>query len=94
MSRSDLDLGQAWEIRYPTLIEVSRKGIHRPPRLPEALSLALGSLATLGDLSGVRVMNAIVNDQPTAIAILDGAKFIKDQNGFTVLTEAAGKENT
>jgi hypothetical protein len=39
-------------------------------------------------------MNASINNQPTAIAILDGAKFIKDQNGFTVLTEAAGKENT
>lgn len=54
----------------------------------------LGSLATLGDLSGVRVMNTSVNNQPTAIAILNGAKFTKDQNGFTVLTEAADKETT
>lgn len=94
MRRTDLDLGQAWEIRYPTLIEVSRKGIHRPPRLPEALSLTLGSLATLGDLSGVHVMNTSINNQPTAIAILSGAKFTRDQNGFTVLREAAEKETT
>jgi hypothetical protein len=62
--------------------------------LPEALSLTLGSLATLGDLSGVRVMNASINNQSAAIAILSGAIFTRDQNGFTVLTAAAGKETT
>jgi hypothetical protein len=49
-------------------------------------------LATLGRLSGVRVMNTIVNEQPVAIAILDGARFEKNRNGFTILSEATGKE--
>jgi hypothetical protein len=52
----------------------------------------LGALATLGRLSGVRVMNTVINNQPVAIAILDGAQFEKNQNGFTTLSEAAEKE--
>jgi hypothetical protein len=54
--------------------------------LSEALSLALGALATLSRLSGVRTMNANINGQTVGVAILDGARFEKDANGFTVLT--------
>lgn len=61
--------------------------MQRLPRLSEALSLALGALATLGRLSGVRTTNAEVNGQTVGIAILDGARFEKDANGFTVLSE-------
>lgn len=68
------------------MIEVSRKGTQRPPRLGEALSLAVGSLATLSRLLGVRTTNAQVNGHPVGIAILDGVRFEKDTRGFTVLT--------
>lgn len=51
------------------------------------MSLALGALATLNHLSGVRTTNINFNGQTVGIAILDGARFEKDANGFTVLTE-------
>jgi hypothetical protein len=59
----------------------------RPPRPDEAISLVLGALATLGQLSGVKATNIEVDGKKVAVAVIDGARFDEDENGNTTLNK-------
>jgi len=54
---------------------------------PEALSLALGALGTLGQARGVKIANAEWNDRSIAIAIIEDARFGADEKGITLLSD-------
>ena len=47
--------------------------------------MVLGSLGTLNRSSGVRTLNAELNGQPIALALIEGALFGEDNEGNTTL---------
>jgi hypothetical protein len=80
-------LRRARNIHTPSFIQVQRKGNSRLPSPGEALSMVIGALGTLTRTSGVKGVNAEINGQPVAVAIIEGAQFGEDNNGNTVLDE-------
>lgn len=77
------------KIIHPSAIHVQRRGVSRMPRLKEALELVLGALGTLNRSSGVRTFNTEMDGRPVALALIENAKFEKDAEGFTTLSETA-----
>lgn len=69
----------------PGTIQIQKKGGRRPPRPHEALALVLGALGTLNRLSGVQTMNAEMNGETIAMALIPGAQFGEDVDGNTTL---------
>ena len=59
---------------------------------PEALSLALGALGTLGQTRGVKIANAEWNGRQVAIAIIEDARFGADEKGITLLSNVVEGE--
>lgn len=93
MSRTlHLELDGMKEVKLPDAIQITKRGMYRLPSLREAFSIALGALATLGRSSGVRTVNAELDGQPVALAIIEGARFGEDSNGNTTLMEVSKKE--
>jgi hypothetical protein len=83
-----LNLDAAVAIIRPAAIQISRQGKARAPSLREALALALGALGTLGRSSGVKTLNTEINGLPVAMALIEGARFDRDENGHTTLATA------
>jgi hypothetical protein len=78
-------LGKAATIHVPSFIQVQRKGSKRLPSPNEALSMVLGALGTLNRTSGVKAVNAEINGQPVALAVIEAARFGQDADGNTTL---------
>ncbi len=78
----------AWkQIKIPNAIQVQKRGATtRLPRPSEALALALGALGTLNRSSGVKTLNAEIDGQPVALAVIEGAQSGEDDEGNTTLT--------
>ncbi len=76
----------------PGAIQVQRRGARRLPNPGEALALVLGALGTLNRSSGVRTINAEMNGQPVALAVIEGAKFDEDNEGNTILEKTEAEE--
>ena len=55
------------------------------PSPGEALSMVLGALGTLNRTSGVKAVNAKINGQPVALAVIEAARFGEDEDGNTTL---------
>jgi hypothetical protein len=93
-SRFALDLDTLKYIQLPTPIQVQRRGISRRLHPNEALALVLGALGTLARLSGVKTINTIIDGQPVALALIQGARFGEDSNGDTTLNEVTANSNS
>ena len=93
MSRTfELELDGLREIKFPNAIQITKRGVYRLPSLRESFSMTLGALAMLGRSSGVRTMNAQLDGQPVALAVIEDAQFGEDNNGNTTLTESTRNE--
>ena len=88
----NLELDGLREIKLPSAIQITKRGVYRPPSLHEAFSMTLGALATLGRSSGVRTVNAELDGHPVALAVIEDAQFGEDSNGNTTLKEISKKE--
>ena len=63
--------GRAIQVQAPT-----RRGTSaRPFQMGEALSLTVNALATLSYWNGVFWTNAILNEEPVAVALFENAEF-------------------
>lgn len=82
-----MDLDALREIKWPSAIQVQRRGASRLPHPSEALALVLGALGTLNRSSGVKTINTELDGQPVALALIENAKFGEDNNGNTTLKE-------
>jgi hypothetical protein len=87
-----LNLDGLREIKLPTAIQVTKRGVYRLPSLSEAFSMTLGALATLGRSSGVQTANAELDGHLVALAVIEDAQFGEDSNGNTTLKELTQKE--
>ncbi len=47
--------------------------------------MVLGALGTLNRTSGVKAVNAEINGQPVALAVIEAARFGQDADGNTTL---------